>query len=885
MNVARTPIRYVLAGAMAVPALAPTSGSAQQPGRAAFDSAYYAWDTGRYPEALARLERLLASAAGDAFIVPAALLTGELYQSTELTVAGASPRWSLDGRVIVFEAGPAADALTRVAAIEPGGVRTLAELRGRDLVVSANGARAAYFALRETPQLRAARTELGRMQAAGNRQGAAGVQQQIRQLDLETSRIVLRELATGRESEIQAPGITRGALAFGDDNDLYLLGGEPGQTAGGAAGQRAGGQRGGGQRGGGQPAGDRVLRITGTGSPAPMMPMGSIGPISGMQALRGRRLLLDMGRRFAVLDLATGTARSFDGAAPAPSADGRWVVFLGSDGAATTVNLVATDGRSEARVVKRADLPLQSPAISPDGSRVAYAMMPREDWEIYVIAADGSGEFRVTREIQHDLQPHFLSNDRLLALMGEARHRRSYLYDLDAAAQPDGTGAALAAAVLPSTPGRTRLHHNNTVRTVAPEYDWVPSPDGSKVLIIADRDGDTISPERGLYLLDLERTVTGNDLLERIAAQTAAERRLRELGERAFAQIRPAVATAVADVSTARIYTYANDVFQFDSKHITQPGNARAIAYYEMKLREFGYEPELQWFEPRPGIRTANIIAKLPGTVDPHLIYVVSSHFDSVERGPGADDDSSGATALLEGARVLAGRPQPTTLHFAFFTGEEAGLLGSREYVRRAVASGDRIIGALNNDMVGFRNDHRLDNTIRYSNPGIRDIQHAAAFLFTGLITFDAKYYRSTDAAAYYEAYGDIVGGIGSYPILGNPHYHQSHDQLETIDQQLVAEVSKTTVATLLALANSPARLKDLTVTQQAATWSAAPESGVADYIVAWGPAGDQLREQMRVTGPRAQFPSRLPAGTVVAVKAVNTRGIESWDWARAEVR
>jgi len=861
----------------------PRSAEAQQAGKAAFDSAYYAWDAGAYPDALLRLRRLLESAAGDAYVEAIALLTGEVYRSAELTANGASPRWSLDGRVVAFETGTGAAAMTRVVAIEAAGPRVLAELRGRGVVLAADGGRAAWFAARETSELRNARAELDRMTAAGNRQGAAGAQQEVRRLESETSRILVRDLANGRETEVQAAGVTRGALTFGDDGELYLIGGTPGAAA------PAGGQRGGQRGGGGQLLGDRVLRITGSGAPASMLPMGPVGGVTGMRALRGRRLLLELSQgRVATLDLTSGATRTFEGSSPAVSSDGRWLVYLAQDAQGTTVAVAATDGRSEPRVVKRSALPLMNPALSPDGSRVAYAMMPREDWEIFVIGADGQGEVRVTREIQHDIVPQFLSNERLLGLMGEPRHRRSYLYDLSVAAQPEGAGEALAHTALPGTPGRTRLHHNNTVRTVAPEYDWVLSPDGTKVLILADRDGDTISPERGLYLLDLTQRVDKAGVLSRLVAQSAAEQRLREAGEHAFLQIRPAVADAVADISTGRIYTYANDVFQFDSKHITQPGNARAIAYYAAKLREFGYEPELQWFEPRPGVRTANVIAKLRGTVDPGLIYVVSSHFDSVERGPGADDDSSGATALLEAARVLAGRPQPATIHFAFFTGEEAGLLGSREYVRRAVAAGDRIVGAVNNDMIGFRNDHRYDNTIRYSNPGIRDLQHAAAFLFTKLITYDAKYYRSTDAAAYYEAYGDIVGGIGSYPILGNPHYHQSHDQLETIDQQLVAEVSKTTVATLMVLASSPARLKDLKVTQAATTqltWSASPESGIAEYIVAWGPREDPLREQMRVREPRATLRTKLAAGSVVSVKAINQRGLEGWDWARVEVQ
>ena len=129
-----------------------------------------------------------------------------------------------------------------------------------------------------------------------------------------------------------------------------------------------------------------------------------------------------------------------------------------------------------------------------------------------------------------------------------------------------------------------------------------------------------------------------------------------------------------------------------------------------------------------------------------------------------------------------------------------------REFVRQAVAKQIRIVGALNNDMIGWANDHRLDNTIRYSNAGIRDIQHGAAMHFTNLSTYDALYYKSTDAAAYYEAYGDIVGGIGSYPVLGNPHYHQPHDLLETINHQLVTEVAKTTAATLMMLASAMER-------------------------------------------------------------------------------
>lgn len=883
---------------------------AAQSAKALFDDAYYAWDEGRYVDALTALQAVLAAPDAATMHRQVALLTGELYTTYELTTDGASPRWSPDGRMASFETGNGDNVMTHVfdtrrlaANAEPEHPMPLGyghfagtlvkratqptfSVAGRGMVFSKYSDRAAYL-------------------------GPTGV--------------VMRFIDTAVEQNINVGTLDIDELFFGPDNrgtgDEVV---SPGVATDAlfAIASNAG-------------ADPQIWRL---GSSALVPVTDEPGGKSGARVVTNSfDVVYSAGRGggFGIASLATGQVRQFDGASPDVSATGA-IVYLGTDGGQNTIEVLRPEAAEPTRVYETAN-DLDSPAISPDGRTVAFQMMPREDWEIYALdvdeaasrlaavaaaeaaqqqaaAAGGGGGGRagggrggrggrggggrggrggpagptgpnpitVTSEIQHDLSPHFLSNDLLLGLIGEARHRRSYAYDLTQLDTAGGSPEALAAAPGGSTPHRIRLHHNNTVRTAAPEYDWVPSPDGSKLLLVADRDGDTVSQERGVYLMDMSREVTNEELVTRVNANLRREQAMRSAGTRAFEPIATAVRDVVNTVSTARIYGYASDVFSFGSKYVTEPGNAKAIAYYETQLRSMGYEPELQWFDAR-GVQSANIVARLPGTVDPDLVYVVSSHFDSVNRGPGADDDSSGATALLEAARVLKDHPMPATIEFAFFTGEEAGLLGSREFVRRAVESGKYIAGALNNDMIGFANNQRLDNTIRYSNEGIRDIQHAAAFLFTNLILYDAKYYRSTDAAAYYEAYGDIVGGIGSYPILGNPHYHQSHDVLETINQQLVAEVSKTTVGTLMMLASSPARLKDLTVVSRngdnvEVSWSAARESDVTGYVVAYGPVDNPLRESVQVSGTSTRV--RATPGTVVSVKAINRRGLQSWDWA-----
>ena len=809
-----------------------------------------AWDRGDYPAALNGYLALLDSPDADRLLEPIALQTGELFQTIELTADGGAARFSPDGRHFTYETGRGVRRRTRLAASNAP-TTTVAELAGHGAVFSPDGARLAYLKLAATPEM----VDLER--AADEATGAERTKRLAALADLaETAaRITIRDLAASTEREIDV-GRRKNALLLGADGVVLFTGSE-GTGA------------------------DQIHLVTDLRSPTALTsgePDKILGEMNatGTAALFTHRVQGGRGRgaaappRFGIVTLPQGTVALVTGSAPAMSADGRSVAYVSridQQFRLMQAPLAAPDTVAAARAGSER---IDAPAWSRDGNWIAFQMMSADDWELHVIGRDGTAETRITREIQHDLLPRFLSDSRLLGVVGEARHRRSYLYDL-------------------ASNTRIRLFHNNTVRTIAPEYLWAPSPDGTKLLIVAERDGDTVSLERGVYLMDLTRKVSAADVRARIRSSLTAEEALRAKGKRLYAPIADAVRRVLSEASVGRIFGYEKALFDFDSKHVSRPGNKLASEYLFNTYKSFGYEPEYQWFSGRGvlGGQTANVLATLKGTVNPELVYVVSSHFDSVADGPGADDDSSGTAALLEVSRILAKHPQPATIVFASFTGEESGLMGSREFVRRAVADRMQVVGALNNDMVGWANDHRLDNTIRYSNPGIRDVQHAAAMQFSSLITYDALYFKSTDAHAYYEAWGDIVGGIGSYPVLGNPHYHQPHDTLDTINHQLVTEVAKTTAATLMLLASSPSRLADVKIDRQQdgaamVTWTASREKGVTGYVVAWGPPDKPESQQLRVSGPGATI--KAPPGSLVSVKAINDKGLESWDWARVRI-
>src|SRR6185503_1004430 len=107
------------------------------------------------------------------------------------------------------------------------------------------------------------------------------------------------------------------------------------------------------------------------------------------------------------------------------------------------------------------------------------------------------------------------------------------------------------------------------------------------------------------------------------------------------------------------------------------------------------------------------------------------------------------------------------------------------------------------------------------------------------------------------------------------------------INHRLVTEVAKTTAATLMLLAASPSRLTDLKAERSgpsvALTWKPSPEAGVTGYIVTYGPPDSPEAQQLRVENPSATL-KNLPSGGLVAVKAINAKGLESWDAARVVV-
>jgi len=101
---------------------------------------------------------------------------------------------------------------------------------------------------------------------------------------------------------------------------------------------------------------------------------------------------------------------------------------------------------------------------------------------------------------------------------------------------------------------------------------------------------------------------------------------------------------------------------------------------------------------------TYNVLAETPAG-DPNNVVMAGAHLDSVNEGPGIQDNGSGSAAILEVALQMAKVQPRNMVRFAWWGAEESGLVGSTYYVNNLTQEErDRIALYLNFDMIGSPN-------------------------------------------------------------------------------------------------------------------------------------------------------------------------------------
>tara|TARA_R110002072_G_scaffold300574_4_gene478392 strand:+ start:432 stop:1607 length:1176 start_codon:yes stop_codon:yes gene_type:complete len=232
-----------------------------------------------------------------------------------------------------------------------------------------------------------------------------------------------------------------------------------------------------------------------------------------------------------------------------------------------------------------------------------------------------------------------------------------------------------------------------------------------------------------------------------------------------------------------------------------QPGNEKAFRFLMEKLAS--YELTVDSFQF--SATGKNVIASKVGSIFPNRKYILGAHYDNVGVGiaPGADDNASGSSAVIEAARIFSEYDFPFTIIFALWDEEEQGLIGSTAYAESAVFNNDSILGYINMDMLGWdgNNDGVADLHVRPVASSIQLADKALAVDTIYNINLDLHIVNpgssNTDHAPFWDNGFTAIGIDEEYDGDFNPFWHSPADSLAQFNLPFYQKCAKLAYATL----------------------------------------------------------------------------------------
>lgn len=109
--------------------------------------------------------------------------------------------------------------------------------------------------------------------------------------------------------------------------------------------------------------------------------------------------------------------------------------------------------------------------------------------------------------------------------------------------------------------------------------------------------------------------------------------------------------------------------------------------------------------------KTQNVAGLIKGSVKPDSFIVFTAHYDHLGMMgrdtyfPGANDNASGVSMLLNFVKYYAANKPKYSILFIAFAGEEAGLMGSEYYVKHPLVALSKIKFLINMDLLGTGDD------------------------------------------------------------------------------------------------------------------------------------------------------------------------------------
>ncbi|MBU4190177.1 MAG: M20/M25/M40 family metallo-hydrolase, partial [Candidatus Thermoplasmatota archaeon] len=271
----------------------------------------------------------------------------------------------------------------------------------------------------------------------------------------------------------------------------------------------------------------------------------------------------------------------------------------------------------------------------------------------------------------------------------------------------------------------------------------------------------------------------------------------------------------ILNVSEENLKNTVQTLQDFDTRYVFSENCSLSAEWIYNKFFEYGLWTEYDYFEYE-NQTLKNVVGTLNGTSD--NVCIISAHYDSINSkdeikstddpnvsAPGADDDGSGVSAVLECARIMSQYRFNATIKFVAFSCEELGLIGSRYYAESMKNNDEKIIGDIQLDMIGYGNNS-VDIVTNPESVWIAEIMENVSIDYEGglnvnkVINSDLKY--SDHASFWNNGYSAVCLIENATPGETNPYFHSKNDTIDKLNFTLIKKTTQLCIATLVVLAN-----------------------------------------------------------------------------------
>jgi hypothetical protein len=316
--------------------------------------------------------------------------------------------------------------------------------------------------------------------------------------------------------------------------------------------------------------------------------------------------------------------------------------------------------------------------------------------------------------------------------------------------------------------------------------------------------------------------------------------------------VRTEINDLLAEISPDSLGYFIQSMEDFGTRYCRAPNRDEVADWIKNEFLRFGFTEVVIDSFIQQGIWHKNVVATLPGTVNPEQIVIIGGHHDSINQygnpmidAPGADDNATGTSAALEIARAMKAidyQPE-TTLRFITFAAEEVGLWGSHHYAQQALDSGMSIKLMLNNDMIGYTLQSPANWTIHLIEyAGFENEANLARQII-------GQYTSLTPVTNTYNSPGSdsYPFWIRGYPAVFfietnfSPYYHSSNDLFIHLSMDYAIETVRASAAIAASINYLPDIPEDFAVTDVGngtelyLEWSPVENTEVLHYEISVG--------------------------------------------------